>query len=153
MINRYFTLSLLALSFSLSAQEKSTDLQQVKTTIENYFEGYIYRDITKLRQAFDTKNGAMKVVIKTKDGLESSENEFFKDLIPKWAARERLSQNSLENCTLEILNIDLVEGKMGTAKISLKLGTDDTFVDILSLQKINKEWKITNKIFVVLDNE
>ena len=75
-------------------------------------------------------------------------NHFFKDLIQKWSSREKLSDDVLKNCALTILNIDIVEQKMASAKINMKLDTI-TYIDILSLQKIAGDWKITNKTFVI----
>lgn len=130
-------------------QEKSKDITGITTTIENYFDGYVERDIDKLNKAFDTQNGAMKVITKADDDTESAENHLFKDLMPKWGGREKLSTADKNNCALQILTIDVVDGKMGIAKISMKIG-DTTYIDILSLQKMNREWKITNKMYVVL---
>lgn len=143
-------LSVILLPCSVFAQEKSQDIAAITTTIENYFDGYVERDIDKLNKAFDTQNGAMKVLTKADDGTESAENHLFKDLMPKWGAREKLSTAEKNNCALHILNIDVVDGKIGAAKISMKIG-DTTYIDILSLQKMNGDWKITNKIYVVLE--
>lgn len=150
MLKKYLIICFLVLPFSLLAQEKSNDIQLITATINNYFDGYVERDINKLNKAFDTENGAMKVLVTAKDDKVSFENNYFKDLMPKWAAREKLTATDLENCALKILHIDVVEGKIGTAKISMKIG-ETTYIDILSLQKMNQEWKITNKIYVVLE--
>lgn len=150
MKNIFLFLSLSLLSFTVTAQEKSQDIADITATIENYFDGYVERDIDKLNQAFDTQNGAMKVLTKADNDIERAENHFFKDLMPKWGARKKLSDTTLKNATLHILNIDVVAGKIGSAKISMKVG-DTTYIDILSLQKMNEDWKITNKIYVVLE--
>ncbi len=136
-------------SFSVFSQNQSNDIQLITTTIENYFEGYIERDISKLNQAFDTVNGTMKVPFIADDGTENFENKYFKDLMPIWGSREKLSQSVLNNCALKVLNMDVEEGKIATAKISMKV--DHTiYIDILSLQKMNGIWKITNKIYITL---
>lgn len=136
-------------SFSISAQVNMNDTQLVIKTIENYFNGYIERDNYKLNMAFDTQNGTMKVPVKTQSGEVSFENNYFKDIIPKWSNGEKLSAAVLNNCSLKILSLDIVEGVMGIAKIEMKV--DNTvYLDVLSLQKLNREWKITNKMYVVL---
>lgn len=148
---KYLFTPLLVLSLALNAQEKSNDIAIITTTIENYFNGYVQRDSSLLYAAFDTENGAMKVPTISEDGNESVENNYFKELIPKWASREKLSPAVLENCALDILNIDVVNGKIASARISMKV--DETiYIDILSLQKLNQSWKITNKIFLVASN-
>ena len=148
MLKKYLTLTLFLVSFSLSAQEKNNDTQLIINTIENYFNGYVERDSEQLNKAFDIQNGTMKVPSKTEDGKESFENKYFSDIIPKWGSREKLSQKNKDNCALEILNMDIVDGKIATAKINMKI-EETVYIDILSLQKINQVWKITNKIYIV----
>lgn len=135
-------------SFSMFSQTKDDTLQAVKNTIENYYNGYIFRNYTLLEKAFDTENGTMKVPVLKDDKIIGFENHFFKELIRKWGNREQLSKETLKNCALAILNIDIVDQKIASAKISMKVDTV-TYIDILSLQKINQNWKITNKIFVI----
>ncbi|MDP5092260.1 MAG: nuclear transport factor 2 family protein [Polaribacter sp.] len=130
------------------SQTKDDTLQAVKNTIENYYNGYIFRNYTLLEKAFDTENGTMKVPVLKDEKVIGFENHFFKDLIQKWGNREQLSEDIIKNCALTILNIDIVDQKIASAKISMKVDTI-TYIDILSLQKINQNWKITNKIFVI----
>jgi len=125
------------------AQNKTDDLTSITQTIQNYYDGYIERDIDKLNKAFDTDNGTMKVP--TDNGFK---NVFFKDLVPKWGNRAKLSVSELQDCALQILNIDIEYGNIASAKMSMKVG-DVTYIDILSLHIINSEWKITNKIYHV----
>ncbi len=89
----------------------------------------------------------MKSVSTDKNNVQHAENIFFKTLIPKWVSREKRTQEELKNCSLDILNIDVVDSNIGSAKIDMRIG-DVTYTDILSLQKLNSEWKITSKIFV-----
>ena len=145
------TASLFVLSFSTIAQGSAHDIQSITTTIENYFYGYVYRDSVQLYKAFDYKNGVMKVPSKGEGGNEYVDNVYFKELLPKWSAREKLPQVVLDNSELKILNIDVAEGVIGSAKIWMKVG-EDIYIDILSLQKINQQWKITNKIYLAMED-
>lgn len=61
---------------------------------------------------------------------------------------KKLSSDILQNCALTILNIDLVDEQIASAKLLMKVDTI-SYIDILSLQKIGNTWKITNKIYVV----
>lgn len=148
MISRYLMITLLLFPVILMCQENSSEEELIINTVENYYYGYVERDIDRLTAAFDIENGTMKIPTKTDDGKESVTNNYFKDVIPRWAAREQLSQEMKEACSLEILSVDLVDVKIGTSKIRMQIG-ETVFIDILSLQKINKEWKITNKIYLV----
>lgn len=146
----YLTILLLLLPFLMNAQAKSDEVQAVVEVIENYFDGYVDRDLDKLNLAFDTENGAMKVRSKTAEGQEAYQNVFFQDLIPKWAARAPLSNEVRDNSSLRILTIDITDGQMAAAKIEMKIG-DTIYIDVLSIQHFNQEWKITNKMFVVVE--
>ena len=134
---------------SLSAQNQNNETEMITETIENYYYGYIYGDSDKLYQAFDTENGAMKI-ISSEGENEVAENIQFSELVQRWSSREKFSQEVLDNSSLEILEIDEGDGIIASARIRMKV--DETvYIDILSLQKLNKEWKITNKIFLVAE--
>ncbi|MGB5236529.1 MAG: nuclear transport factor 2 family protein [Flavobacteriaceae bacterium] len=151
MVNKIVWLAIFLFSVSISAQDNSEDTALISATIKNYFDGYIHQDSVLLHRAFDMENGAMKVPETDKKGKEIVVNRYFRDLIPKWASREPFAPEIMANSALEIQNIDMVDGKISSAKISMKVG-ETTYIDILSLQKINQDWKITNKIFVVQED-
>lgn len=148
MIKNSIIIFLLFFSFLTFSQDKKSEVDLIKTTIENYYYGYIHRDFLLLEKAFDHQNGTMKVPVLKDEKIIGFQNHFFKDLIQKWSSRGKLSDDILKNCSLTILNIDIVEQKMASAKINMKVDTI-TYIDILSLQKIAGDWKITNKTFVV----
>lgn len=152
MLKKILCLIIFTFSISMTAQQNSNDTASITSTIENYFFGYIQRDGDLLDKAFDMENGAMKVPVTNEQGIQTVENNYFKELIPKWASREKLPEDVRSESELNILAIDIVDGEIGSAKISMKVG-ETTYIDILSLQKINQEWKITNKIFVVLKDQ
>ncbi len=150
-INKKFSAGIFFLfCLTLSSQEKSKETELITETIENYFYGYLYGDSEKLNQAFDTENGAMKVISTADNGNETVNNIYFKDLITRWTSRDKFSRDVLENSSLEILEIDDVDGKIASARIRMKVG-ETVYIDILSLHKINQQWKITNKIFLVAE--
>ncbi|WP_026776792.1 nuclear transport factor 2 family protein [Polaribacter sp. Hel_I_88] len=145
---KYTTILLLCFSLHNFSQEKTTPINEIQQTIQNYYDGYIERDIDKLNKAFDTENGTMKIPITENDKTVGFKNAYFKDLMPIWGNRAKLSEEILINCALQILHIDVVDAEIASAKISMRVDRV-TYVDILSLQKIKNVWKITNKIFVV----
>ncbi|WP_299334065.1 nuclear transport factor 2 family protein [uncultured Psychroserpens sp.] len=146
-----YILLLTLICLPVSSQSKNNDLDLIKICIQNYFDGYIERDIVKLNNAFDTENGTMKVPVNINGKITAYENKYFKDLMPQWGSRDKLPEAVLNNCALHILNIDIDNSKIATAKISMKVD-DITYIDILSLQKINDNWKITNKMYYVSTN-
>lgn len=148
-MKNFLTLLILVIPFLANAQTNSNETKSIQETMENYFYGYIERDSVKLFKAFDTENGTMKLPTKSKDGTTQFENGYFKDIIPRWSNRAKLSAEELNNCALEIQNIDNVNGQIASAKMKMTIGKT-IYTDILSLQKIDGEWKITNKIFIEL---
>lgn len=140
--------TLLAILSFISVQSQNENLNKITTTITNYFDGYIYRDIKKLNLAFDTEQGTMKVPVIEDEKIIGFKNRYFKELVVKWGNRKKMSKKELNNCALKILNIDIVDEKIASAKISMKVDTV-TYIDILSLNKVKSDWKITNKTYVV----
>lgn len=143
-----FVFCFVLMSFTVSSQEKESTIHAITTTIQNYYDGYIDRDFTKLEKAFDLENGTMKVPILKKEKVVGFKNRYFKEIVPKWGNQKKLSSDILQNCALTILNIDLVDEQIASAKLLMKVDTI-SYIDILSLQKIGNTWKITNKIYVV----
>jgi len=139
---------ILTLSLSGFSQNKTDDITRITQTVQHYYEGYIERDIDKLNTAFDTDYGTMKVPVNTNDSSKGYKNVYFKELIPKWRNRKKLSESELQDCALHILNIDVEPGNIASTKMSMTV-KDVTYIDILSLHNINGEWKITNKIYHV----
>lgn len=131
------------------AQDKVDELSLVKTSVENYFQGYIHRDLARLELAFDTENGTMKLPYQTESGEQGFKNGYFKEIVPKWGNREKLPAAVLAAAKLEIWNINVVSAKMAIATIQMEVG-DKVYVDVLSLQKMDAQWKITNKMYIEL---
>lgn len=131
------------------AQEKQSEVLKVTTTVENYFYGYIERDAVKLNKAFDLDNGTMKIPVKETSSLTGYKNGYFKEIIPKWANRVKLSESELKDCNLTISTITIESNQMAIVKMKMNVG-EKTYIDILSLQKIEDQWKITNKMYITL---
>lgn len=148
-MKNFFFLFILSFPFLVAGQVDAKDLTSVQATVEDYFYGYVERDSVRLYRAFDTENGTMKLPENTKDGKTKMVNGYFKEIIPRWSNRNKLSKKEENNCRLEITSVDVVNGKMAIVKMKMWVG-DKTYFDVLSLQKINLNWKITNKMFIEL---
>lgn len=145
----YVIICFLVVSLHANTQEQQSETDLVIASVENYFYGYIERDENKLNKAFDLEHGTMKIPVLENQELTGYSNAYFKEIIPKWGNRATLSKAALENCKLTILSIHIESNKMATVKMKMQVGTT-TYIDILSLQKINAHWKITNKMFIEL---
>ena len=138
------------LGMNLIVAQNQTDLEGVSSAITNYYEGYIERDINKLKEAFDTEHGTMKVPIDENDHSKGFRNRYFSEVVPIWGNRKKLDSQTLSNCKLEILNIDIESSMIASSKILMKVG-NVSYIDILSLHNIGGQWKITNKIYLVAE--
>ena len=150
MKRKYILLIITCIGIELGFAQNQTDIEAITATITNYYEGYVERDINKLNEAFDTKYGTMKVPVDNNDLSQGFLNRYFSEVVPKWGNRKKLDAKTLANCKLEILNIDVESAKIASGKMLMKVG-EITYIDILSLHKIGDKWKITNKIYHVVD--
>jgi hypothetical protein len=87
MIKTRLLVIMLIISLPVISQSKTDDFTLISTTIQNYYNGYIERDIDKLSTAFDTEYGTMEVPVDDKNSSKGYKNVYFKDLIPKWGNR------------------------------------------------------------------
>lgn len=111
---------------------------EIKATISDYFQGIYNGDSDKLENAFhlqallfgDIKGEPyFKTVTDYIDGVKS-----------------RKSPNDLgEDFKMEILSIEIM-GNMATVKAHVPM-LGFNYYDFLSLNKINGDWKIVNKLF------
>lgn len=132
----------------VSCTEQSAERESIEKTIKNYYDGYIFRDINKLNKAFDLENGTMKVPITKAKQVIGFKNRYFKEVVPKWGNRAKLTEKTLQNCALEIVAVAVVDNQIANAKIIMKVDSI-TYVDVLALHKIQGNWKITNKMYTV----
>lgn len=147
-MKKYYLLLLMCVPMgAIIGQNNTADTALITETIENYFYGYLERDSMKLLKAFDTENGTMKIPFAKNGTVMGYENAFFKDLVTKWSTADTLSEEVINDAQLSIQAIDVASGTIASAKLIMEVD-DNTYIDILSLQKINGQWKITNKIYM-----
>ena len=117
------------------------DKKAIKTAIFDYFEGQGERSLERMQRAFDL-DANMITVAKDDDG---------QDYLRKWdmaPTLERWSQGEPSPDAKErkgkILNMQVVDGRIA----SVLFDSNGRFYDVLTLGKINGEWKIINKAFI-----
>ncbi len=138
----------LFLFVSSYAQSGKDDLNTINKTLDNYFQGYVERDLGKLRSAFDTENGTMKLPVKSEDN-QGFKNGYFKDIVQNWASKPPMKPEDKAISWIKVLSMDIISDKLASAKVEFKVG-NALFIDLLTLQKISGQWKITNKSFIKL---
>ena len=118
-----------------------TDIKQIEKTIKTYFESMHESSAEKALKAF---HPSAKISGYMQDGLaEMSVNDFAKLVGGNLPSPEEKG----ESVRLDILSIDIA-GNTALARVR-----DDylgmTFLDSLSLLKVDENWRIYNKLFHV----
>ncbi|MEM9526253.1 MAG: nuclear transport factor 2 family protein [Bacteroidota bacterium] len=132
--------TLLALFFvllvgnSLFAQETSSDYAGVEKAVNYYLEGGTNNDFETLKKAFH-ETASMRYL--TKDGYQDvNALEFF---------GSRMKPGPKSNRKTRVVHID-VAGHAATARLEIDYETF-SFIDYMTLLKIDGEWKIVSKVF------
>jgi len=117
------------------------DKQQIENVIQLYVDSMDESNPDKVKQAFHTN--AKVVGYLHGDFMEMSVDDFAGFV----SSQQPSPQEKGENVVFEILSCE-IEGSTASAKVRDKyLGI--TFLDSLSLIKIENEWKLYNKLFHV----
>lgn len=115
---------------------QSSDKDGVRVPLENYIKGHETGDAEFMRKAFHTEGNLIFI----RDGKFTTRSfaDYIAGMSGKPAADESKRRRSIES-------ID-VAGNAAAARIVLDYPTV-TFIDYLTLLKIDGEWKIVNKTF------
>lgn len=114
------------------------NIKEIEQLITNYFEGIFYGDVSKLDSCFHSSVNIFGD-IKGVDYLKSV-NEYLEGV------SNRQSPNDLnESLKMKIIGIDII-GKIAMAKLHVPM-LGYNYYDYLSLNKIDNNWKIVNKLF------
>jgi len=117
------------------------DEAQIREVVDLYFKGVVEADRTALERAWD-KNAHMKHVKVTRDGIEAVH------VVPIDVAFEWWTRVKANTSMGKVLSLDIVDGKMAMVKFEFHYN-QLKYIDYLSLYKVNGEWKIVNKTFVL----
>ena len=116
----------------------SKQLEEIQAVLQNYFEGIYNGDVVQLKEVFHSETllfGDIKGVPYFKAITEYIDG-----------VKSRKSPRDLgEDFKMEILSIEIL-GNNAIVKAQLPM-LGYNYFDFLSLAKINKDWKIVNKLF------
>jgi hypothetical protein len=127
------TLLFFSLFTTINAQDVSSDYALVEETLGYYLDGGTNRDFETLKLAF---HESAKIRYMTPDGYnEANCLEFFGSRMKPGPKQDRLTR---------IVSID-VTGIAASAKLEIEYPTF-TFVDYMTLMKVEEEWKIVAKV-------
>lgn len=117
-----------------NAQETTSDYSLVEQTVSYYLDGGTNNDFETLKKAFH-ESATMKHI--GKDG--------FKEVNALEAFRKGMKPGPKSNRKTRVANID-VSGAAATAKLEIEY-PNATFIDYMTLLKINGTWKIVSKVY------
>lgn len=137
------TLGLAAVTGAIENAKTTADYAAVHATIDSYFEGAKTATAAPFEKAWDLEHGRM-VYVKLQDGVETLQAVPIKDAIKSWTSKPA------EESWGKVLSIEVTDGRMAAVMVEM-LYRGNIYVDLLSLYKINGEWKIVNKQFVRRD--
>jgi len=130
--------------FSLNVQaDKATDTIAIEAAVNDYFQGQGEANKERLFRAFAADNATMVGVVKDDNGKEIIKS--WKDMnsvLNKWAANENPAGGNLDG---EILSLDIVDERLAVVLFR----STNRFYDALTLAKVNHEWKIIGKSYVL----
>ena len=118
-----------------------SDEQQIKETIQTYFECMYESSEDKTHAAFHPD---AKITGYLEDGLHQMSVNEFADLV---ASQQPSAKEKGEPARLDILSIDIAGDTAVTRVRDDYLGL--TFLDTLALLKTDGKWRIYNKLFHV----
>lgn len=116
-----------------------SDLDAIKATIFDYFDGIRLADRARLERAFAVDAGHMKSYLKGKDGTYSLNVRPMSEVIDGWAKGPPKPE-----MRGEILGINIYSP--GAA--SVLFNYNDLFTDSFQLVKVEGQWRIVNKFYI-----
>ena len=130
--------------FSLSAHaDKASDKVAIEAAVYDYFQGQGEASKTRLFRAFSADNATMVGVVKDDNGKEIIKS--WKDMnsvLNKWAANKKPVGGNRDG---EILSLNVVDDRLAVVLFR----AENRFYDALTLAKLNNEWKIIGKSYIL----
>jgi putative lumazine-binding protein len=122
-------------------KEFKDDHDAIRAVIQDYFEGVSGANTAPLERAWESSAGHWKGIETDVAGYETVKVEPIFDSIERWA------KGPTKDASGEVLSLEVIDGQIAIVKFDFQLG-NDRYLDILSLYKLNGEWKLINKMFV-----
>ena len=119
------------------------DKEAIKAAVFDYFHGQGEASAERLFRAFEAEHTTMVGVTRGEDGSETVRS--WKDMaqvLNNWAANENPPGGDRDG---EIISMKMVDGRLAVVLFR----SADRFYDALTLGKVNGEWKIIAKAFVL----
>ncbi len=136
---KLFFLALLGVFSMSQVHANDDDYDAIKTTINNYFDGFRLGDRAKLEKAFAVPYAHMKGYITGEDGKLVEVSRPMNEVIDDWVSRD-----PSPDFKGRILSINIFSDVAAQATFDF----NGIFTDAFQLAKIDGEWRIMNKFYV-----
>lgn len=137
-------LALAALGLN-TRSESAREYAAVHAAVDGYLNGVATASAATLEQVWNLDHGRM-VFVHERDGVAAVAEVPIRDAIARWTSRKPESSSG------KVTAIDVIDGRMAVALVDMTHGPHH-YIDVLSLYKVDGEWKIVNKCFVELAPE
>ena len=135
--------AVLAFAPAAASADESASKTAIKAAVFDYFHGQGEASLERLNRAFAADHATMVGVAKDDSG--APELRSYKDMnevLERWASNPNPPGDDRDG---EILSLDMVDDRLAVVLFR----SQDRFYDALTLAKINGEWKIIAKAFVL----
>lgn len=130
--------------FSLNVQAaKATDKAAIEAAVNDYFQGQGEASQERLFRAFAADHATMVGVVKDDNGQEIIKS--WKDMnsvLNKWASNKKPVGGNRDG---EIISLNIVDDRLAVVLFR----STNRFYDALTLSKLNNQWKIIAKAYVL----
>ncbi|GEA11971.1 nuclear transport factor 2 family protein [Alteromonas sp. KUL49] len=117
-------------------------LSQIKQTIyNNYIGGQIIGSAEMIQQAFDKNAVMLRPVKQPMDGARLERWDDMHSLAERWAV---IPNDSLLIDEIKLLAIDVIDQRLATVQLKV----EDRVYEVLTLVKIDQDWKIASKVYI-----
>lgn len=143
LLTAFFGFATAAMADGNKSKAKSADKAAIEAAVFDYFHGQGEASRERLFRAFDADNSSMVGVTRAEDGSDVVRS--WKDMgevLTRWAANSNAPGGNRDG---EILSMDIVDGRIAVVMFR----STDRFYDALTLGKVNGEWKIIAKAFIL----
>lgn len=135
--------ALCAFSTASASDKQSEDRIAIEAAVYDYFHGQGEASEERLLRAFASDHASMVGVTTSDDGEDVIRSwKDMNEILSNWAANETPAGGNRDG---EILNMHIVDGRIATVMFR----STNRFYDALTLAKVNGEWKIVQKAFVL----
>jgi hypothetical protein len=140
-MKRALTISAMALSIwaGASIAQVPTDKEAIHQVLEDYIVGWRDGNAELLSRAFATESGTI-MWVGSQDDQQVLQSMTFE------AAIARGKSNSSYGLEWQVLSLDVVDSSVALAKLDISRSRG-SYIDFLTLYKIDGSWKIVNKVF------